>query len=695
MNASADGPITTTTPPPTHTEVIEPEAPEPPIDDAPTAIEPMAQRALIAIGVPLVVGLLAAWLLPPLAAVVLWPFLFFVPGWIVVRRVVPHLPAPGRVGLAIVTSVYLSAHLVNVVARAGGFGRAAVFVSVAGLVFATIVFARLRHRWLAPPGWPSVVGAAGAFRADLGAWLVSTLAGGVVLVILFGNGWRQTADGFVSGGWNWSDLLVHVSIGSSIRHGNFPPEVPYFSGVPLTYHWFADFHGAIAATAVDGAIIPIFFLTSGLFAAALAMLVWALALQLTRRRRVATIAAILVCFGGGMGWLRLVGDVLAGGASIPELVTNGSYDNSWTDGWPWFRIASILGTGFLPHRATTLGLPGLVAVVLLIATCLGRRPAGVLLAGVLAGLLAPFHFFALPAVYLVVLLYVVFSGTWRSRTLVRDAALFLAPGLLAIPFIAGAVAQQGDLGAFRMVLGWSEARFADGPLAVVFFYATNLGLPFALALAAVVLGKGLAARWFLAAWLVALVLVPNLVVVSAVEFDMNKYFQMAWIAVAILAAWLIRRWPMPAIAGVVVVAAISPALVGLWHLWSPSLVVTTAQETAARWIEVNVPDRAIFVTDAYVNSPIDLTGRRRISTFGPYAANLGYDPAQRERDTQAIYCDGPEEAARLMRMYGATHVLSSGGVPNCEGQPTEFWATAEFDTIYEVDGVSVWELLEP
>jgi hypothetical protein len=425
------------------------------------------------------------------------------------------------------------------------------------------------------------------------------------------------------------------------------------------------------------------------------MLVWTLALRLTRRRRVATIAAILVCFGGGMGWLRLIGDLIAGGSSVTELITGGSYDNSWAGEWPFFRIASMLSTGFLPHRATTLGLPGLVAVVLLAVTCVGRRPTGVLLAGVLAALLAPFHFFAFPASYLIVLLFVVFSGAWRSRTVLRDAALFLAPVVLAIPFIAGAVAQQGELGAFRPVLGWSEARFGDGPLAVVFFYLTNLGLPFALALVAAVRGAGLPARWFLVAWLVALFLVPNLVVVSAVEFDMNKYFQVMWIAVAILAAWLIRRWPTPAIIGVLAFAAISPALVGLWHLWSPSLVVTTAQEAAARWIEDNTPDRSIFVTDAYINSPIDLTGRRRIATFGPYAANLGYDPQERERDTQAIYCDGPQEAARLMRTYGATHVLSTGGVLDCAIEPTDFTTSPEFDTVYDVDGVVVWELLEP
>jgi hypothetical protein len=261
------------------------------------------------------------------------------------------------------------------------------------------------------------------------------------------------------------------------------------------------------------------------------------------------------------------------------------------------------------------------------------------------------------------------------------------------------VAQQGELGAFRPVLGWSEARFADGPPAILYFYLTNLGLPFLLALAAAirpdgVRADGLPGRWFLVAWLVALFLVPNLVVVSAVEFDMNKYFQMMWIAVAILAAWLIRRWPAPAIAGVVAVAAISPALVGLWHLWSPSLVVTAAQESAARWIADNTPNRAIFVTDAYINSPIDLTGRRRLTTFGPYAANLGYDPQQRERDSRAIYCEGPATAARLMQTYGATHVLSTGGVLDC-AEPTDFGASAEFDTIYDSDGVTVWELLPP
>ena len=622
--------------------------------------------------------------------VLLWPFLFVVPGWVVVRRVAPDLPIPGAVGVAVVSSVYLSAHLVDVVARLTGFGPSAVIGSVLLLAVATVVVARVEHRWLAPFERPTLAGVRATLRDDAAAWLLALAVGSLVAIVLFGNGWRETPDGWVSGGWDWSDLLVHVAIGSSILHGNFPPEVPYFAGVPLTYHWFADFHGAIAATASGLDLIPVYFATSALFAGVLALVVWALALRLTGDRRVALVATILVCIGGGMGWIRLVLDVVGGQGDIGALITQHPYDNNWEDAWPFFRIASVLGTGFFPHRATTLGLPGLVSVVLLVASCLGRRPAGVLLAGILAALLAPFHFYAFPATYLIVGLYVLATGAWRAPTVGRDALLFLAPVVLAIPFVADAVFQQGATGGFRFVLGWGEARFSEGPLAVLFFYATNLGVPFALAILGAFTARDLPSRRFLVAWMIVLFLVPNVVVLSAVEFDMNKYFQMMWIAVAILAAWFIRRWSDAAIVVVLAVSAVSPGLVAYWHLTNPAVVMSTAQERAAHWIEAETPVRSVFVTDAFINSPVDLAGRLRILTFPPYVSNLGYDPASREADTTAIYCDGPDTAARLMATYGATYVLSSGGIPDCPASPTDFGSSDRFETVYDEDGVTIW-----
>ncbi|HET7168863.1 MAG TPA: DUF2298 domain-containing protein [Candidatus Limnocylindrales bacterium] len=663
--------------------------------------DPVPSTPAIALILGLTAGVVLTWTVPLLAVVLVWPWLFLVPGWILVRRTAPDLPRAGVVGVGVVASVYLSAHVVALVSAIDGFGRIAVILTAGLLVLATVVIARARHPWLAPwsppaiRSWPTLVIA--ALREDAPAWIVASAVGLLILSILGSNGWRQTPDGIVSGGWNWSDLLVHVAIGNSIVHGNFPPEVPYFAGVPLTYHWFADFHGAIVATAAEVPIIAVFFLSSAVMAATLALVVWSLALVLTRDRRVATIATLLACVGGGMGWLRLGADILAGNPDIVGLVTHNPYDNSWADGWPYFRIASVLGTGLLPHRATTFGLPGLVSVVLLVAACLGRRPGGVLLAGVLAALLAPFHFHAFPATYLVVLLWVLFAGGWRRRTVWRDGLLFLAPIVLALPYVLPAAVQQGAVGAFHTVGGWSEARIGDGPGAVAFFYVTNLGIPTLLAIGTVLFLRGQRAvpqRGFLTAWLVALFLVPNLVVVSSVEFDMNKYFQMMWIAVAILGAWWVARWPRGAIVAVLAVCALSPALIALHHAWNPAVVLSPAQQAVADWIETDTPERAVFATDDFINSPVDLAGRLRITTFGPYVANLGYDPAPREEDIRTIYCGGPTTAAATMSRYRATYVLSNGGALDCpDGEPTDFASSGRFETVYAADGVSVWQLL--
>jgi len=88
---------------------------------------------------------------------------------------------------------------------------------------------------------------------------------------------------------------------------------------------------------------------------------------------------------------------------------------------------------------------------------------------------------------------------------------------------------------------------------------------------------------------------------------------------------------------------------------------------------------------------VDVAGRLRILTFPPYVSNLGYDPAPREADTKAIYCDGPDVAAEKMATYGATYVISSGGIAQCDdGEPTDFASSSRFETVYDADGVTIW-----
>jgi len=639
-----------------------------------------ATRAALA-GAATIAALVAAWLVPALAPFIVWPLLIAVPGWVVLAGVRGRLDAAGRLGLAVVLTVAVSTHLVYWLGLlAGGYGRGVVF-AVATLAATAVPVAAWRGRVGRPRPrrwWPLAAVALGA-AAVVGV----TLAVGL---------WRETPSGVSAGGTNWSDLGVHLSIAETLNAGaNFPPEVPYFAGVPLVYHWFADFHAAILARAAESFSIPAMVVQSTVMAAALALLVGSLARHLVRGRaagRVAALAALLVVFGGGLGWVRLIGDLLNDPRGPLELIRSNSYDNQWLTDWPYFRIPSVMGTGLLAHRATTVGLPLLVGAILLLAVGLpnaARRRTGwadrrwlIAAAGLAGALLAPFHYFFFPLVPLLALAWVVAGGRLTDGEAKRNAVAFLAPYALALPFVLAPALQATESGWFRPVAGWPSAPLADGPAAVAFFYATNLGIPMLLALVALLVPR-LPHRRFLAGWIIGLFLIPNLVQVSAVDFDMNKVFQAMWIGVAIAAAWLIRRWPGPALAVAIGLSVPSPLLVAAWTATSELQVLTRGELEAAAWVRAETPAEAVFVTDGWVNALTDPAGRRRLTTFGPYIANLGYDPDERIAHVTEIYCGGDaDRSAELMRHYGATYLVDGGRPQPCE-TPVDFAASRAFE----------------
>ncbi len=666
--------------------------------------DPLLSVALVA---ALLAALVLAWLLPPLAVVVVWPILLVVPGWVAMSAVASRVDAAGRLGLAIVLTVAVSTHLVHWLSHlAGGYSRGVVF-AVAALLGLAVPVAAWRGIAMPTPR---------AIRAALPALAVGVLAGAFVAVVLAAGIWRTTPTGVSSGGSNWSDLGVHLSIAETLNSGgNFPPEVPYFSGVPLVYHWFADFHAAILAEAAELFSIPAMVVQSSVLAASLVLLVWSLARRLLRdraARRIAVVASVLVVFAGGLGWIRLIGDLTvdplaanapSGAGDLAFLVSHNSYDNQWLTGWPYFRIPSVMGTGLLAHRATTAGLPILVGAVLLLVAGLPprrRREGGsrdrpwlIGMAGLLGALLAPFHFFFFPVFPLLALAWVVAGRRLIDADAPRNTLVLLAPYFAAAPFVLAPALQAAGSGWLRAVVGWPSAPITEGPAAVAFFYATNLGIPFALALAALLVPR-LPHRAFLAAWVIGLFAVPNIVQVSVVDFDMNKYFQAMWVAVGLLAAWLVRRWPLPAVAAVVLLSLPSPLLVASWTATSNLEVISRADLAAARWVAANTPADAVFVTDGWVNSLTDAAGRRRLMTFTAYVANLGYSPDERVADIARIYCGGdPERSAALMRRYDATYVIDAGRPLPCDG-PVDFDASDAFELAYD-GGPLIWRLTDP
>ena len=207
---------------------------------------------------------------------------------------------------------------------------------------------------------------------------------------------EPTPTGVSSGGSNWSDLGVHLSIAETLNAGaNFPPEVPYFAGEPLVYHWFADFHAAILAEAAGLFSIPAMVVAvdgAGRSARPPRLQPRAPPRPAPRRR---------ACRNAGRDARRLrrrhgirplrprPGRRRRRRRWISSRAN--SYDNQWLTGWPYFRIPSVMGTGLLAHRATTAGLPILVGAILLLVAGLPTarqraagwrdRPAVIALAG--------------------------------------------------------------------------------------------------------------------------------------------------------------------------------------------------------------------------------------------------------------------------------------------------------------------------
>ncbi|MFN2484294.1 MAG: hypothetical protein ABR509_05075 [Candidatus Limnocylindria bacterium] len=656
-------------------------------------------RRAAALAPTLVVGaaLVAGYVYPPLSVMLVWPLLFFLPGWAIVRALRARLTVPSRLGVAIVISVAIAAHLVYWLATvAGAYSRETIFAAAALLALPVV--------WGYPAGrTPFAIRVGRSWRIarrHATPLVLAAAAGGWVALILAAGIWHVTPQGVSSGGSNWSDLLVHVSIAESVNAGNFPPQVPFFAGAPLTYHWFSDFHAGIAARAAGLFSVPVMVFSNAVFAAALALVVHALAMRLLRDRRAAVLAVVLTVMGGGLGYIRFFGDLAAGLGDPVALVTRIGYDNQWLTDWPYFRIPSVMGTGLLAHRATTAGLPMLIAIVLLVsmglperhraATGWRDRPMLLVIAGLLTGLLAPFHFFFFPAALLLVGFYAAAARRLSDRAARRNAAAYLGPCAIAIPFVILPLATAGAAGTIRFHPWW-DAPVEGGAAGVAFFYVTNLGVPFLLAVVAAA-RPSTPRRGFLAAWAALLFAIPNLVAFSSVTFDMNKYFQAMAIALALLAGWLMRRWrPLP-VTLAMAASLFSPVLVSLHYAIDRPQILTTADLHAAEWARASTPERSVFVTDGWLHSFTDVAGRLRLLTFTPYIANLGYEPRLREMQVHDIYCAGADAAAALVQELGADYVVDGGPPADCPA-PTDFSTDAAFALVYENAQFRIWRVV--
>ena len=620
----------------------------------------------------------AAFLFPPLGLLAL-VFFAFVPGCALLVALRARLRPIGFLFTGVALSYALTVSLTYWLSLLLGYGR----LSIA-LAFAAASMPLLLVR----TGLPSPARIWANARDDAPAAALSVAVFVLVLAVSWNSLMKDVPAGVANGGWNWSDFLLHYSIIESVNAGNFPPQTPFAAGTPLVYHWFADFLTAINSAFTGVPSIVFARVEPAFFAALLAGLSYSLARLFAGSRSASLLAAVLVVFGGGFGWLKLA--ELWGTEPLHSLIAKHSFDNSWEQDWGPWRIPSILGTAILAWRASAAGLPLLLAALLLGITAFSKRPFRwdlLALAGLVAGLSLEFHFFVAPVSFLLLGMHAL-AKAWpdreRFRLLLRSA-LAMLPGLLAAaPFIPQLLERGASR--FEVRLGW-EAPLSS-PEDFMMFYVQNLGLPLLLA----VLGLAFARvedKKYLVAWALTMFLIPNLFLFVPVLWDMSKFFHFAWMPLAILAGAFVARLPKPAWPLVLAPCVLSPLLIAAHFVTSDLLALSTSQLEAAEWIRSNTPERAIFVTDAWINMPTDVAGRLRLMTFGTYVLTLGIPTDERVADIRKVYCGSHEEAVAAMRKYNATYVLSGYNSQDCANTYRD---NPMLELVYDRGGVQIYQL---
>ncbi len=578
---------------------------------------------------------------------------FFVPGAAIVSRLAGgRLSRIESLGVSIVLSILVSAHFSYWFSIALGFSRETSAMIVALLCLPILLLQK-------------ETGSKKLFAARIklpvetkGALAIAALLFLLLAAMYHNNFWVEKNGQVIVGGWNWSDLFVHLPVALTINNGNFPPQMPFYAGEKLVYHYFHDFHTAVIASYFGGTlgeVLEAMRWQNSLAPALFFLLCFALALRVVKNSKTALLAAVLIVFGGGFAYYNFFAQAASSGQNLLLLAGASPFDN---DG-KFFQIPSVIGGYLLVQRPQMVGLPALAGVLLLLCEWREHKKRGLLLlAGCVAGLLAPFQYFAF-AVSLAAIAIFLLAEFYESKKIdLQGAALAYAPAIFSLPFALAAFTTTGRAGNIRPMLGWLAPH---EPLQFVAFYFANLGLPFILAIVGLKYAKIKHKREL--ALLGALCFAfPNLVSLSGTVWDMAKFFTYLSIPVGILAASVLEDKGKLLVALALLLSVITPLQMIYWTALSNWSVMGDAELEAGAWMEGNTAQKSVFITSTTHISPVDaVAGRLRVVGYAGWMNNFGIPYKEREALLPKAFCGTAQEKNDAFGKLGAKYLYSGPG----------------------------------
>ncbi|MGA2386380.1 MAG: hypothetical protein ABSG33_07595 [Candidatus Bathyarchaeia archaeon] len=523
-------------------------------------------------------------------------------------------------------SVMVSVEFIYYLSLAVGYSRETILLSFLALTAAYTLVVYKKGEPLQPPKFLRLD------RIKKTSLLLFATIFAIALIVLFISVWRGSQYGIVLTGSNWQDTPLHYEIIESINNGNFPPQMPNFAGVPMTYYYFVDFHTAIVEN-VFGYLPQLLPFLNAVFIVIFGFAIYAL----TRPdgRRAAVIATVIATFGWGLSYFGLFSALL-----------NGTFNVTQNYGYQYgglFGLPSIFDN-LLQQRPLLIGLPVFAFVLALLRNMNSRNR--LLLAGVMTGLLFEFHNVAFLCCYVAFAVAVLFNF---KRFKLTNCLYFVLPTALALPFIF----HNGPPATISLSTAWI-ANFAHNP---PLYYLLNLGIPFIIAIVSFVKSG----NELLKGTMIFLVLLPNILVLTPNVWDMYKLFIFAWIPIAVLAGVMLAKTRKIVIVTVVLLCVLTSASVIIYNVGTNYTAASWQEYQLGLWVRSNTPQDSVFLT--YNNSiqcpPAFIGGRITVSSYVNWAYGWGVplgEIIQRQDQVQAAYQGNLTALQQVIADYKVSYV---------------------------------------
>jgi len=577
-------------------------------------------------------------------------FTFFVPGLIFYRFF--KLKSLEILVFVPVFSVLMSTQLIYYLSLAFGYSRETILISFLALAF-FYGLVNSRKKAAYPLGDFLKVR-----QYDKTVLLILLLIFILSLLLLYRSVWFENNLGVVITGSNWQDTPLHYEIIESINNGNFPPEMPNYAGNSMTYHYFVDFHTAILEK-VYGFLPKLLPLLNASFILVFALAIYSLARE--HGKRAATFATIIAVFGWGLSYIGFF-----------SALTSGQFDPSQNYMYQYGDFFGLppMFDNLLQQRPLLIGLPVFALVLTLLRDMEDKNR--VLLAGIVTGLLFPFHSVSFLCAYVA---YFV-SLLLNSRNFKKHHLYFLFSAVIALPFLVSSSSSVSIVTAPLWALNFLRVN-------PVLFYIMNLGIPFLLSFVFITKVKG----DFLKFVFVILFLIPNLVSVTPNAWDMYKFFIFAWVPIATLSGAALAKIRKSIALVLLLLSVLTTASVIVYNVETSYQAASWDEYNLGMWVRSNTEEQAVFLTYYSIHCPPTMIGGRlRVASYVNWAYGHGvpYDDVQKRfADVDLAYTGSEEDLRQVIEAYNVIYIyVGADEVSNYPGCVARFNSIGWLEPVY-------------